>query len=51
LEVFMTNKTAKRLRELAEECVHAAYITVDLDAASTLLDVASSLIDLVVARP
>jgi hypothetical protein len=42
----MTTKTAERLRELAEQCVHAAYNTTDVDAAATLLDVASSLIDL-----
>jgi hypothetical protein len=42
----MRPKTAERLRELAEECVTAAHLSSDEDAATTLLDVASSLIDL-----
>ena len=42
----MKPKTAERLRELAEQCVAAAHLSSDEDAATCLLDVASSLIDL-----
>jgi hypothetical protein len=46
LEVLMKPKTAARLRDLAQTCVTAARCSTDEDAATALLDVASSLIDL-----
>jgi hypothetical protein len=46
----VTKTNVERLRELANECVRAANETMDVDAASALMHVASSLIELAMGK-